>query len=147
MAALRSLKVRDLMRRDHVTVSPEATLDRLRDRLRHAPLNELFVVDVDDRLVGTITLADLGEVAFDVSHDRELCAENLARRSPPVLAGVRRPTDGDPPLRRGRRGVCWAWSTTSTVPGWWAACTERDVMRAYNTALVNLRAEEHGETP
>lgn len=146
MAALRSLKVRDLMRRDHVTVSPEATLDRLRDRLRHAPLNELFVVDADDRLVGTITLADLGEVAFDVSQDRELCADNLARRSPPVLAGsddlqvaIRRFAEVD----EGLLGVVDDVDGTRLV----GCLHERDVMRAYNTALVNLRAEEHGETP
>lgn len=145
MAALRSLKVHDLMRQDHVAVRETATLDGLRDRLRQAPLNELFVVDAEDRLVGTITLADLGEAAFDQSHDRELRAADLARRSPPVLAtsddlqeAIRRFAEVDEGLlavvadRAGMR---------------LAGCLhERDVMRAYNTALVNLRAEEHGET-
>ena len=145
MAALRSLKVHDLMRQDHVTVAAEATLGTLRDRLRLAPMNELFVVDGDDRLVGTITLADLGEVAFDLSHDRELCAANLARRSPPVLAmsddlqkAIRRFAEVD----EGLLGVVDDFDGSRLM----GCLHERDVMRAYNTALVTLRAEERGET-
>ncbi|EDP64708.1 Cl- channel, voltage-gated family protein [alpha proteobacterium BAL199] len=145
MAALRSLKVHDLMRQDHVTVPPEAMLGTLRDRLRQAPLNELFVVDGDDRLIGTITLEELGDAAFDQSHDQELCAENLARRSPPVLA---RSDDLQKAIRRfgevdeGLLGVVDDHDGTRLL----GCLHERDVMRAYNTALVNLRAEEHGET-
>ena len=145
MAALRALKVHDLMRQDHITVPPDATLDTLRDRLRQAPLNELFVVDGDDRLVGTITLAELGDAAFDQSKDRDRSAADLARRSPPVLAmsddlqkAIRRFAEVD----EGLLGVVDDSDGTRLM----GCLHERDVMRAYNTALVNLRAEEHGET-
>jgi len=146
MAALRALKVHDLMRQDHVTVPTAASLDTLRDRLRQAPLNELFVIDGDDRLVGTITLAELGDAAFDHSHDGDRSAADLARRSPPVLAmsddlqkAIRRFAEVD----EGLLGVVDDAGGERLM----GCLHERDVMRAYNTALVNLRAEEHGETP
>ncbi|GHD54420.1 chloride channel protein [Thalassobaculum fulvum] len=145
MAALRALRVHDVMRQDHIAVPVDATLDTLRDRLRQAPMNELFVVDADDRLVGTITLAELGEAAFDHSQDADRCAGDLARRSPPVLAlsddlqkAIRRFGEVD----EGLLGVVDDHQGTRLV----GCLHERDVMRAYNTALVNLRKEEHGET-
>lgn len=145
MAALRALRVHDVMRHDHIAVPVDATLDTLRDRLRQAPMNELFVVDADDRLVGTITLAELGDAAFDHSQDGERCAGDLARRSPPVLAmsddlqkAIRRFSEVD----EGLLGVVDDHDGTRLM----GCLHERDVMRAYNTALVNLRKEEHGET-
>ena len=121
------------------------TLDTLRDRLRQAPMNELFVVDADDLLIGTITLAELGDAAFDHSQDGERCAGDLARRSPPVLAvsddlqkAIRRFSEVD----EGLLGVVDDHDGTRLM----GCLHERDVMRAYNTALVNLRKEEHGET-
>jgi CIC family chloride channel protein len=145
VAALRSLRVHDLIRDDHVSVSQDANCDVIRDSLRHAPQNELFVVDEKDRLVGTITLADLGDVAFDKSQDPDHSARDLARRSPPVLAM------GDD-LQRAIRmftkvdeGLLAVVDTTENMK--LVACLhERDVMRAYNQALINQRAEEHGET-
>lgn len=145
MAALRSLRVQDLMRRDHVAVAADAPLATLRDRLRLAPLNEVFVIDADGRLVGTVTLAELGDAAFDHGSDNGRCAADVARRSPPVLAvsddlqkAMRRFAEVD----EGLLGV-----VDEPEGGRLIGCLhERDVMRAYNAALVTLRAEEHGET-
>lgn len=144
MAALRNLRVHDLMRQDHVQVSADADLETMRDRLRQAPHNELFVVDAEDRLVGTITLADLGEAAFDTSKDRSVVALDVARKSPPSLTlsddlqrAIRRFAEVD----EGLLAVVDDTETRRLI----GCLHERDVMRAYNSALVNLRAEEHGE--
>lgn len=144
MAALRSLRVHDLVKQDHVVVSMDAPMDTLRDRLRQAPHNELFVVDVEDKLVGTITLADLGEAAFDRSTDAQNVADTLARHSPPLLAmnddlqkAMRRFAEVD----EGLLAVVDSPENMRLI----GCLHERDVMRAYNTALIKQRAEEHGE--
>lgn len=145
MAALRSIKVHDHTRTDHVTVPTDADCDMIRDRLRHAPFNELFVVDEYDRLVGTITLAELGEVAFDRSKDTEHQAGDLARRSPPVLAVNDDLQDALRMFTKVEEGILAVVDDTKSMK--LVACLhERDVMRAYNNALIKQRAEEHGET-
>jgi len=145
MAALRSLRVHDLERDDHVTVRTDANCEVIRDGLRRAPQNELFVLDDQDKLVGTITLADLGEVAFDKSHDREYCAADLARRSPPVLARTDDLQRAVGRFAEAEEGILAVVDDPKSMR--LVACLhERDVMRAYNQALIKLRAEEHGET-
>lgn len=145
VAALRSQKVHDLMRQDHVTVSAETGLDSLRSRLRLAPMNELFVVDADDRLIGTITLADLGEVAFDSSKDREYTAVDLARKHPPFLEtgnDLQRAISRFSEAEEGLLAVVDSAERMRLI----GCLHERDVMRAYNQALIRQQAEEHGET-
>ena len=145
VAALRSLRVHDLTRDDHVTVRQDANCDEIRDNLRHAPQNELFVVDEKDRLVGTITLADLGDVAFDKSQDPDHSARDLARRNPPVLAmgdDLQRAIRMFTKVDEGLLAVVDDVESMKLV----ACLHERDVMRAYNQALIAQRAEEHGET-
>ncbi|MDF1792457.1 MAG: chloride channel protein [Thalassobaculaceae bacterium] len=145
VAALRSLKVHDLMLQDHVCVNTDAGLASLRNRLRIAPMNELFVIDAEETLVGTITLSDLGEVAFDSSKDREYTAIDLARKHPPFLEisddlekAIRRFSEVD----EGLLAVVDSADRLRLI----GCLHERDVMRAYNQALVSQQAEEHGET-
>ena len=145
MAALRSLRVHDLMRQDHVCVKEGTSPATLRDRLRQAPLNELFVTDEQERLVGTITLEDLGDIAFDSTQDRKFCALDLARRSPPYLEMS---DDLQKAIRRFGEVDEGLLAVVDSADGMrLIGCLhERDVMRAYNNALVAQRAEEHGET-
>lgn len=145
VAALRALKVHDLMQQDHVAVDQETGLDSLRNRLRLAPMNELFVIDADEKLVGTITLSDLGEVAFDSSKDRDYTAIDLARKHPPFLEigdevekAIRRFSEAE----EGLLAVVDSAERMRLI----GCLHERDVMRAYNQALVRQQAEEHGET-
>jgi CIC family chloride channel protein len=145
VTALRNLKVHDLMQQDHVSVMMDTGLDSLRNRLRLAPMNELFVVDSAEKLVGTITLADLGEVAFDLSHDREYTAIDLARKHPPFLELA---DDLEKAIRRfseAEEGLLAVVDSADRMR--LIGCLhERDVMRAYNQALITQQAEEHGET-
>ena len=75
------------------------------------------MVDEKDRLVGTITLADLGD-------DLQRAIRMFTKVDEGLLAVV----DDVESMKL-------------------VACLhERDVMRAYNQALIAQRAEEHGET-
>lgn len=144
MATLRSLKVHDLMKQDQVTVDEKADLELIRDRLRQAPHNELFVVDGQEKLRGTITLAELGSIAFDKSHDREYTAIDLARRAPPILSvgdDLERATRRFAEVDEGIIAVVDDPKNRRLI----GCLHERDVMRAYNNALLSQRAEEHGE--
>ena len=82
---LRQTKVSSLMDETFETVHPETPIAEVRRRLLDAPWGELFVVDQDGNLTGTIIFSDLHEAAFDTSHDEDWTAESVARNHPAVL--------------------------------------------------------------
>jgi len=82
---LRQVKVRAIMDRKFQKVAPSAAAAEVRRLLQRAPHGELFVVDEDGALSGTITFHDLRDAAFDTGRDEEISAADLARRDPPVL--------------------------------------------------------------
>lgn len=141
---LRSLKVRDYMRRDCVTIPPGTPLPEVRLKLQQVPYGELFVVDKGGVLHGTVTLADLSEAAFDSTLDELVNAEDVARRHPPVLE----PHDDLGKAMRlmvglGEEHVAVVESQTSMRL---AGCVhESELLLAYNRALLRARAEERGE--
>jgi CIC family chloride channel protein len=136
---LREVRVRDIMGTEAVVVSPAATLDMLRRALQEA--GEAFVVGADGRLLGTATLADLSEVAFDRSFDDVIKAADVVRTRPPVLL----PTDdletvlnafeasGEPVL---------AVVDTMTGRRFLGFVREREARIAYDRALDQARGEE-----
>lgn len=141
---LRARRVADLMRTDFEQVRADATLPAVRARLQADPLGELFVTDDAGRLVGTITLHDLGTAAFDTGRDGRLSAADVARRNPAALA-----LDAD--LEDARKAMEAAAEHQLPVvfdrDGFRLAgyVRERDVMVAYTAALAQARAEERGE--
>ena len=146
MVTLGRMKVGELMRRDHGVVPPGASLDEVRHRLQHCPEGEIFVADAEGRLVGTITLANLGDDAFDHAHDGELTAIDVARKGPPSVPVADGVNTAMRLFRQVDEGVLAVVDTGSS--GRLVGCLhERDVMRAYNRELIRLRAEEHGEVP
>lgn len=140
---LRSLRVQSLMRGDHAAVSVGDGIDVLRARLADAPHGELFVVDAEGGLFGTITLHDLGHAAFD-PEEHTLLARDVARPDPPVLAladDLERAVALFADVEEGVLPVVDTREDRRLL----GTVHERDVMRAYNKALIALRAEEHGE--
>ena len=142
---LRSRRVADIMRSDFEQVSLDLRLPAVRARLQADPHGELFVVDpAYGSLKGTITLHDLGASAFDTARDNELSAATVARLKPPML-----PRDAD--LEEARRVIETAGESQIGVVSDTQSMRlvgyvrERDVMKAYNTALMQARAEERGE--
>jgi CIC family chloride channel protein len=84
---LRETPVETLMHTDYVAIRQGAGLDEVRRRIVESSQGELFVVDPEERLVGTITYADLHGAAFaEGAAETEPAFERFMRRNPPVLA-------------------------------------------------------------
>jgi chloride channel protein, CIC family len=145
MAAIEAIRIDSILRHDQIEISGTATLDEVRTAMISAPENELFIVDDDGCLIGTLGFSDLGDVAFNRDRDPGRVAADLARRSAPILLAedaleraVEYFSDDDEGLlpvvddRESRRPI--------------GCVHERDVMRAYTRALAEVRAEEHGES-
>jgi CIC family chloride channel protein len=141
---LYTIRVRDVMEDRYRVVDPGATLARVRERLLGAPYGKLFVVGDEGRVMGTIMLVDLAEAAFDPSFDPLLRALDVARPNPPLLAAA-------DDLETAIRTMEGAGEQHLAVIDDREACRligfvhERDVMLAYNRALLRIRAEERGE--
>ncbi|MCG8356146.1 MAG: chloride channel protein [Kiloniellales bacterium] len=141
---LRTIKVGAVMDNRYETIAPEAPITQVRERLQEAPWGELFVVDADRRLTGTITFSDLHEAAFDTSHDDELQAQSVAREHPTVLH-----IDDD--LERAVK--VYGASGEPHLPvvdgngqmRLLGIAHEHEVFLAYHRALDQTRAEERGE--
>ncbi len=141
-ALLRDMRVRDVMTSDCCRIGPEVRLPEIRKRLPEAPGSEIFVIDANDALLGTITLSDLAGSAFDPDVDDLVTASDVARRHPPVIAIT---NDLEHAMQVfgacGEEHIAVVDSTDSLV---FHGCVhERDVFAAYNRALVENRREEH----
>ncbi len=83
---MRETIVRQVMQQDYVSVQPGANLEEVREKLTQTTYSEVFVIDEEGYLVGTITLVDLAEDAFHHDHDDEYRAIDVCRRDPPTAA-------------------------------------------------------------
>jgi len=81
---IRQTNVREVMEQDYVTVQPSSLLPEIRQKLTATRYSEVFVVDEEGCLVGTIILGDLGADAFEHLHDSDLRAIDVCRRAPPL---------------------------------------------------------------
>ncbi|RCK19448.1 chloride channel protein [Thalassospira lucentensis] len=143
---LRMMKVADIMKREYETVPLTDGLPAVREKLINAPYSELFVVDENGKLHGTITLTDLRHAAFDLNLGDEVTAGQVARSKPPVLyrtdsiekavrlmeeTGEEHLPVLDDDQERQMIGFVH----------------EKDAMMAYNNALLELQSEERGDAP
>lgn len=140
---LHAIKVREVIRTTSEAVRPELPLQDLRAALQASAMGRLFVVRADGELMGTVTLGDLSESAFDHGFDLLVNAGDVMRMHPPVLAVG---DDLDTAIRvmrsSGEEHVAVVESPTSLR---FLGCVhERDVMDAYNKALLKAREEERG---
>jgi len=127
-----------------VRVSPSMPIDALREKLQAAPHGQLFVVEEDGTLVGTITLSDLSDAAFDPSVNGLINAADVTRTHPPVLTPD---ADLDAALElmedvHEEHVAVVADRQGMKLVG---VVNEVEVMLAYNRALLRARAEERGE--
>jgi CIC family chloride channel protein len=79
------MKVADIMKQEYETVPLTDGLPSVREKLINAPYSELFVIDDQGKLHGTITLTDLRHAAFDPTMGDEITAGELARSKPPAV--------------------------------------------------------------
>ena len=143
-ALLRALDVGHVVARDSGVVRPETDLPIVRAKLQATAAGQLFVVDAGGLLFGAITLADLREAAFDPAVDTLISAGDVARLNPPTLAA------GDDletalTLIRDAGEPHVAVVEDADILVFLGCVHERDVMNAYNRALVESRREERGD--
>jgi CIC family chloride channel protein len=139
-----STRVEDVMSHSFTSVPRELNINGVREKLLSAPYSELFVVDENGALCGTITLADLSDGAFDHSLDGIVNAGDVARVHPPSLqagdnlnaALARMQATGEEHLAVVEN------NETRKLVGF---VHEIDVMLVYNRALLEARREERGE--
>ncbi|MBR9971738.1 chloride channel protein [Magnetospirillum sulfuroxidans] len=140
---LKNLKVADVVKRDAVTVPRQARLGHVRQLLQARPEGEVFVLCDGGILIGSITLADLAETAFDSDLDDLLNAQDVARLHPPVLSledDIGTAIDTMQRLHEAHMAVV-SHDDTEIFAGW---IHLSDALNAYNSALVTTRAEETG---
>ncbi len=145
---LDTIKVRHIL--DHgsnvaaETISMETPIDEIREKLSASMSGELFVVQPTGELYGTITLHDCGVTLFDNECNDLLRAADVARLHPPVL------NEGDnldAAMRvmreSGEDHIAVLRDPHTKV---FTGCVHhRDVMMAYNRALLKVRHEEHNQ--
>ena len=140
-ALLRANRVCDVMENTAELVGPDMPLSQLRMSLQTSKLGELFVVDGDGRLIGTITLADLSETAFDPAMDMLINAADVARRKPPVLVCDDHLEDALKKMRDSGESLIAVLDDLQSRK-FLGAVEEKHVMAAYNRALLQSRHEE-----
>ena len=140
-ALLRSARVCDVMEENSELVSQDMSLSQLRVCLQESKLGELFVVDDDGCLTGTITLADLSETAFDPAMDMLINAADVARRKPPMLQCNDHLEQALKKIRDSGEGLIAVVDDVSSRK-FLGSVEEKHVMAAYNRALLQARHEE-----
>ncbi len=139
--AMRQMRVRAVMSRSFSSVPRTMKMRDLRVALASAPYGELFVVDGANRLFGTITLADLDEAAFDPEIQDLVCAGDAARLNPPMLT-LEDDLESAFNLMESRHEEHIAVVDNQVDRHLVGFVHERDVMLAYNQALVDLHRRE-----
>ena len=134
------------MKPEYDPVSPSALMIEVRTALQNSHYGEIFVVDDDGRLHGTITLHDLYASAFNTELDAVINAEDVARHHSPVLTpndtldeaiSVMDEVDEEHiAVVHDREGM--------KVAGF---VHQLDVVTTYNQAVLEARAEEQGVVP
>lgn len=141
---LRKTRVRELMDGDYLTVACTEKIDKVRRKLLKAPHGELFALDADGQLAGTIMFGDLHDAAFDFEHDDTTVAEDVVRRNPPLLQTddtleiaarlFSHTMDAHIPVVDSKDGMKMV-----------GVVHQRDVMLAYQRAHIRAREIERGE--
>jgi len=140
-ALLRASRVCDVMEENGELVSPDMPLSQLRVCLQESKLGELFVIDEDSRLIGTITLADLSETAFDPAMDMLINAADVARRKPPMLQCNDHLEDALKKIRGSGEHLIAVVDDLENRK-FLGTVEEKHVMSAYSRALLQSRHEE-----
>jgi CIC family chloride channel protein len=139
---LRSIKIRQLVDRNVETVYISARLEELRNKLQVSTTGELFVLHQDGELFGTITLADLSDIAFDHNVDNLINAGDVARVHPPVLNEGDNLETATKVIRDSGEHFIAVVENQDTNK-FIGILYETEVMLAYNKALIKVRNEEH----
>lgn len=143
MALLRNLRVRSVISSGGELVTMGVGLPDIRSMLQKSEAGELFVVDDNGVLFGTINLADMSEFAFDPELDQLITAFDVARRHPPVLSAAD-DLETATEIFRENGEDCIAVVEDRESLKFLGCVRQGRVMDAYNRALIESRREERG---
>lgn len=145
---MNAIKVRHIL--DHgtniaaETIGTETPIAEIRMKLSASTTGELFVVRPTGELYGTITLHDCGTTLFDQACDDAVDAEDIARVHPPILNESDNLVDAMRIMRESGEDHIAVIRDPHTKE--FSGCVHhRDVMTAYNRALLKVRHEEHNQ--
>lgn len=142
-ALLRKIPVSSVLSDGGELVGLGDGLPEVRAMLQKSDAGELFVVDGNGRLFGTITLSDMSEFAFDSELDNLVTASDVARRSPPVLAGVDHLEEALKIIHDSAEETIAVVDDPESMK--FLGCVrEGRVIAAYNRVLLESRREERG---
>jgi len=141
---LQTLTVQDVLAEDFDKISERTSIAEIKSMFSRLPHGTFVVVDDADKLVGTISFADLKQIAFDPSLDSLINARDVAHSHAPapllgdtleeVLAVM--DVSGEEHL------AVIADTADRSILG---IVHHGDVLRAYNRALLEAQAEEHDD--
>lgn len=140
---MQAIPVGQIMSVKNDVVGPGLGLKELREALQHSEHGQLFVVESDGHLLGTITLPDLSEFAFQDDLDVLVNAGDVARRQPPVLNRNDDLETAVTMMRETGEYLVAVVEDTDTMQ-FLGSIRYRDAMTAYNKALIERRNEELG---
>ena len=145
---MNAIKVRHIL--DHgtniaaETIGTTTPIAEIRKKLSASTSGELFVVKPTGELYGTITLHDCGEILFDQECDQAVDAADIARVHPPILKESDNLIDAMRVMRESGEDHIAVIRDKHTQQ--FSGCVHhRDVMTAYNRALLKVRHEEHNQ--
>ncbi len=140
--ALKTHRVRQVMETQTKGMPLHAPLTDIRKSLQKSTSGELFVVNENGTLYGTITLADLHDLAFDRSKDDTTDAADVARKHAPVVAMADDLGAALEVMQENGEDHIAVVDNVETMK--FVGCVHhRDVMSAYNRALAQVHHEEH----
>ncbi len=141
---LQTLTVQDVLAEDFDKISERTPIAEIKSMFSRLPHGTFVVVDDADKLVGTISFADLKQIAFDPSLDSLINARDVAHSHAPapllgdtleeVLAVM--DVSGEEHL------AVIADTADRSILG---IVHHGDVLRAYNRALLEAQVEEHDD--
>lgn len=145
---MNAIKVRHIL--DHgtnitaETIGTDTAIAEIRTKLSASTTGELFVVNSTGELYGTITLHDCGETLFDQACDSAVDAADIARKHPPILEEGDNLEEAMQVMRESGEDHIAVIRDPHTKK--FSGCVHhRDVMTAYNRALLKVRHEEHNQ--
>jgi chloride channel protein, CIC family len=141
---LRMRRLSEVMRRQVVTVGPDADLEQLKALFLHRHL-PIFVVDDDGKLYGSIAFQDLADAAFDPAREQPATAGDLVHRTPVALVPE---DDLETALRLCEMNDEEHMPVVDNGQDMRVIGEVRyqDLLLAYNRALLAARAAERGES-
>ena len=141
-AILRNLLVGDAMRRRYATIEPDGDANLVHVRIHEAPEGEVFVVGENGAVSAIINYADIDNAAMNREDGVPLEARIIGQPLVDVLVPGDSLEVAQEKITVARRTSLPVVRTRESME-LCGVVGELDIARAYNRALLRLRAEEH----